>query len=341
MGTLSNALRIGSLALLAAAPAGRAQAPAPGDSVTMPVKAINHSPNSTVAVYLPEKDLLPESIAFDIKDGSFYAGSTRKGKIVRVGRNGNASDFITARQDGLWQVIGIKIHPLRRVLWACSYDGENLEGFQAGNGRAAGVFCFNLDTGKLIRKWVLETPGEVHAFNDLVLTRGNDAYITHMFDEASVYRISDKTRALEVFARPEGMKDPNGITISPDEKTLFVADERGITAIDREKGTARRLAAAPDDPLGGIDGLYWHEGSLIAVHLASVRRHRLDDARTRVIATQVLEADHPLFDVPTTGVLVGDDFFFIANAQFGAVQPDGSLLAEKLTESAILKLTLR
>lgn len=307
----------------------------------MPIQAIDHAHRSSIAFYVPEKDLLPESIAYDVKDGSFYVGSTRKGKIVRVDRAGNATDFIAPRQDGLWQVIGIKIHPLRRVMWVCSFDGENLEGFKAGNGRSSGVFCFNLDTGKLIRKWVLDAPGEVHAFNDVVLTRGNDAYVTHMFDRAAVYRISDKTRALEVLARPEGMQDPNGITISPDEATLFVADARGITAIDRGKGTSRAIAVAKGDPLGGIDGLYWYEGSLIAVHATSVRRHRLDDARTRVILTEVLETDHPLFDIPTTGVIVGDAFFFIANAQFGAVQADGSLLTDRLTEPAILRLKLR
>jgi len=342
MSTRSQALRIGSLALLVAAPASVAQAPAPGDSVTMPVRAINHAPNSAIAFYVPEKDLLPESIAYDAKDGAFYVGSTRKGKIVRVGKDGTARDFITTRQDGLWQVIGIKIHPTRRVLWACSYDGENLDGYKKSDRRAGGVFAFNLDTGKLIRKWVLDAPGAVHAFNDLVLTRGNDAYVTHMFDEAAVYHIGQETQTIEVFARPAGLKDPNGITLTPDERTLFVADAAGIVAIDRESGKSRVLAAAPDDSLGEIDGLYYHAGSLIAVHMTSVRRHRLDDAMTRVVATEILEADHPLFDIPTTGVIVGGAFYFIANAQFGAVQKDGSLLpAEKLNEPAILKLLLQ
>jgi DNA-binding beta-propeller fold protein YncE len=286
--------------------------------------------------------LLPESVAYDPKDKSFYVGSTRKGKIVRVDAEGNATDFIAPRQDGLWMVIGIKINPTRRVLWACSFDGENLEGSKIGDTRASGVFAFNLDTGKLIRKWTLEKPGEVHAFNDLVLTRGNDAYITHMFDEAAIYKISDRTQKLEVLARPTGLKDPNGITISPDESTLFVAGADGIYAVDSKTGASRMLQAAEGDALGNVDGLYYYRGSLIAVHATSVRRHRLDKDFTRVVATEILEADHPLFDIPTTGVIVGEDFFYVASAQFGAVQKDGSLLpADQLNEPAILKLGLR
>jgi DNA-binding beta-propeller fold protein YncE len=319
-----------------------AQAYQARDSVIAPVKAIAHDHSSAVAFYVSEKDLLPESIAFDPKDGSFYVGSTRKGKIVRVEKNGNVRDFVAPRQDGLWMVIGVKIHPTRRVLWACSGNGENLEGFRPGDRRASGVFAFNLDSGKLIRRWVLDAPGEVHAFNDLALTRGNDAYVTHMFDEPAVYRISDRSQKLEVFARPEGLRDPNGITLTPDEKTLFVAGADGIVAIDVETRAARVLAAPEGGTLGGIDGLYFHRGSLIAVHSDSVCRHGLDEAMTRVVLTEVLELDHPLFDVPTTGVIVGDEFFYVANAQFGAVQKDGSLLpVEQLNEPAILKLRLQ
>ncbi len=312
------------------------------DSVIAPEVGISHAHESTVAFYVDEKDLLPESVAYDPKDKSFYVGSTRKGKIVRVDKDGNTTDFVAPRQDGLWMVTGLEIHPTRRILWACSFDGENLEGFKASDTRATGVFAFNLDTGKLVRKWTIEKAGEVHAFNDLVLTRGNDAYVTHMFDDAAIYRIDDKSQALEVLARPAGLKDPNGITMTSNESTLFVAGADGIYTLDRATGASRKLLATEDDPLGNIDGLCFYRGSLIAVHATSVRRHRLDEAGTRVVSTEILEADHPLFDVPTTGVVVGDEFFYVANGQFGAVQKDGSLLpSDQLNEPAILKLRLQ
>jgi len=313
-----------------------------GDSVTAPVRMVDAGHHSEVAFFIPEKDLLPESVAYDAKDGSFYIGSTRKGKIVRVDKSGNVSDFIAPRQDGLWMVIGIKIHATRRVLWACSWNGENLEGFKPDQTRSSGVFAFNLDTGKLIKKWVLDTPGQVHGFNDLVLTRGGDAYITHMFDAAVIYRIEDKTRKLGAFAHPAGLIEPNGITISPDENTLFVAGADGIITVDCGTGAAQALIAPEGESTGGIDGLYFYRGSLVGIQGNSVVRYRLDDAMSRVILIEVLEKDHPLFDIPTTGVIVGDNFFYVANAQFDAVQKDGTLLPmEKLNEPAILKLELK
>ncbi len=312
------------------------------DSVTAPIRAVHDGPRSAVAFFIPEKDLLPESVAFDLKDGSFYVGSARKGKIVRIDKAGTVTDFVAPRQDGLWMVIGMKIHATRRMLWACSADGEDLEGFKPHDGRATGVFAFNLDTGTLIRKWVLDEPGVVHGFNDLVVTRGGDVFITHMIDEAAVYTIDNATQTLSVFAHPEGLKEPNGIAITPDERTLFVADATGVVVIDRESRVSRRLQVSEGDDLGGIDGLCWYRGSLIGVHTASVCRHMLDEAMTRVTLTEVLERNHPLYDIPTTGVLVGDDFFYIANGQFDAVRKDGTLKPmDELNEPAILKLPLK
>ncbi|WP_273565843.1 hypothetical protein [Maribacter halichondriae] len=64
--------------------------------------------NSYTSFSIPEKDLLPESIAYDSANGDFYMGSTRKGKIIKVSKNGAISDFIHPKQDGLWMVVGLK-----------------------------------------------------------------------------------------------------------------------------------------------------------------------------------------------------------------------------------------
>ena len=53
---------------------------------------------------------------------------------------------------------------------------------------------------------MLDVAGEQHGFNDLVVTRGNDVYATHMFKDAAVYRITQKDQKLEVFAAPEDLR---------------------------------------------------------------------------------------------------------------------------------------
>jgi len=310
------------------------------DSVMMPTRTIEGSHQSAVAFFLQEKDLLPESVAYDPKDGSFYIGSVRKGKIVRRDKNGVESDFIQPRQDGLWGVVGIKIQPTRRVLWVCSFEGNDLEGYRKRDRNASGIFAFNLDTGKLIRKWVLDVAGAQHGFNDLVVTRGNDVYATHMFKDAAIYRITDKEQKLEMFAAPPELKEPNGIAITPDEKTLYVAGLDGLMSIDIATKKSQMVKAPEGEKTGEIDGLYYYQGYLIAIQNNSINCYEFDETHSRIVVTNVLEMNHPLMQIPTTGVIVGDELYYVANANFRAVKPDGTLDAALLVEPAILKLKL-
>lgn len=72
-----------------------------------------------------------------------------------------------------------------------------------------------------------------------------------------------------------------------------------------------------------------------------VVRLRLTSDLKRVERLEVLEANNPLFDEPTLGAVVKDNFYFIANSQWGLVDEKGQLgPAEKLVEPIILKIKL-
>ena len=298
---------------------------------------------SFIAFTIPEKDLLPESVAYDPVEQAFYIGSTRKGKIVKVDKQGKITDFIAPGQDGLWMVIGIKVDAARRVLWVNSSYGDNLIGYQKRDGSPAGVFKFDLRSGKLIKKYLLDKPGETHFCNDLALNERGDVFITHMLSESAIYRITAERDELELFARPDNFTEPNGIALSADGRTLFVATDEGVSAIDVAGKARRQLTAPADVSLKGIDGLYVHGTSLIAVHPGRrmVQRYFLDGALKSVTRAETLEANHPMMNVPTTGVVVGDTFYYVANAQFGSFNKDGSLYPlERLFEPVILKVNL-
>jgi hypothetical protein len=71
-----------------------------------------------------------------------------------------------------------------------------------------------------------------------------------------------------------------------------------------------------------------------------IRLHLKKDSRA-VERLEVLEANNPLFDEPTLGVLVRDSFYYIANSQWGSVDEKGQLAPpEKLREPVILKVKL-
>ncbi|MEZ5344817.1 MAG: SMP-30/gluconolactonase/LRE family protein [Pyrinomonadaceae bacterium] len=299
--------------------------------------------NSTISFTLSEKDLLPENIAYDRVDKASYIGSTRKGKIVKVDSSGKASDFTSPGQDGLWQVIGMKVDEKRRILWVCSSLGTNLIGYSKSDTNPAGIFKYDLTTGKLIKKFVLDAAGEEHFFNDLVLNKEGDVFITHMFKDAAIYRIEHEKDELEVFLQPERFANPNGITISDDGKTLYVAHQFGVNIIDIATREMTNLRYPEDVSAKGIDGIYFYENSLIVVKPGQnmVRRFFLDAERKRVTHAETLEENHPMFNVPTTGVIVGSRFYYIANSQFDSFNTDGTLFPmERLFEPVILRVEL-
>ncbi len=97
--------------VLASLPAAArtAQAPVPDDS---PIT------RGRVAFTLADREIIPESLAYDPAARSFYVGSLYKRKISRIVDDGRVTDFVPQARDGIWGVLGIKIDPVRRELWA-------------------------------------------------------------------------------------------------------------------------------------------------------------------------------------------------------------------------------
>lgn len=302
---------------------------------------VNHS---TIAFTLQEKDLLPENLAYDPKSGDFFVGSTRMGKILRVSPGCHEQDFVSARAEGLWQVIGMKADAKRRVLWVASSDGGNLIGHKQAKGNAAGLFKFDLDDGRLLGRYLLAEPGAVHFLNDLVVATDGDVYVTHMFDAGQVWRLDVKTGTFAPFYRGDAaFHDPNGIALSPDGKRLYVASDEGISLISGD-GAVRKAVADPTAfKLGGVDGLYVYAHALVFLQpdLNRVSRCELSADGLTAVSCKVLELNHPLFHHITTGVVVGNTLYYIANSQFDSVDDQGRLPPlDQLYQPVVLKLDL-
>ena len=300
--------------------------------------------HSSIAFTLKEKDLLPENLAYDPQSGDFFVGSTRKGKIVRVTPGCHERDFVPARAYGLWQVIGLKADPRRRLLWVLSSDGGNLFGHKPGNGNPAGLFKFDLDDGKLLAKYLLDEPGKTHFLNDLALDADGDVYVTHMFDAGQVWRLDARTGTFAPFYGGDAaFHDPNGIALSADGKRLYVASDEGISVIDLVSRARTPVADPEGFKLGGVDGLYVRGRSLVFLQpdLKRVSHCELMDDGLTAAHCAVLELDNPLFMHITTGVVVEGALYYIADSQFDAVGADGKLPPlDQLYQPVILKLDL-
>jgi hypothetical protein len=80
----------------------------------------------------------------------------------------------------------------------------------------------------------------------------------------------------------------------------------------------------------------------MAASVERVVRFALDPSGWRVRRAEVLERGHPAFRYPTTGVLVGDTLYYVANPGWDRLEDDGSVRpAEAPASTVVLRLPLR
>ncbi|MGC2239199.1 MAG: hypothetical protein WA584_23790 [Pyrinomonadaceae bacterium] len=306
----------------------------------------NASPlvRSSEALKINEKGLVPESVAFDGKTGAFYLSSVAQRKILVIDRTGAVKVFAD-ETIGLWSVLGIKIDEKRRFLWATVSALEQTPRLQKGEEGAAALFKFDLQTGRLIKKYVLPNQEKTHVLGDLSLASNGDVYATDSASPA-IYTIRKEKDEIEVFLEGEPFASLQGLDFTEDRKFLFVADySRGIFRINLTTKSITNIAPAVDSTLLGIDGLYFYQNSLIAVQNGVnpqriVRLFLSKDAKS-VERVQILEANNSVFDELTLGMLRGNEFYFVANSQWNLLGSGGQLKTpEKLKNAEILKIGL-
>ena len=293
-----------------------------------------------VAFALPEADLITEGIAHDVRTGAFFVSSVHHRKIVRVARDGTVTDF--TRNDGprLLGVVALAVDAPRRSLWASSTAMPAMEGFQAGRSEPSFVVELDVDSGQERRRLQVPEDAPGGEVSDLAVSAAGALYVSDpLTGRIYVCRAGDDR--LRVLVPPGRIGSPQGLAIAPDG-TLFVADySQGVAVVDTRTGAVRLLDASPRMALTGIDGLAWADGRLVGIQ-NGVRPHRVvrlsvDRSRRRVTGLAILAMNHPDFDEPTLGVMVGGDFYFIANSQYRRVGKDGTLDREHLRRPVVLR----
>ena len=304
----------------------------------------NHDPlvKSVKAFSVPEKGLVPESVAYDPQTQIFYLSSVYKRKILSINKAGEVHEFSTTA-DGLWSVMGMKVDRERRFLWVTTTAHPQMSDFKVEDRGKSAVLKYDLQSGRLVGRFQPPDTSKPHWLGDLVISANGDVYASDSINPA-IYVIRHASNKMEAFIEDGPFVSPQGLDFAADQKHLFLADySKGLFVIDVATKEAKAVAA--DFTLLGIDGLYWYNGSLVAVQNGvnpqRLVRYFLAKTLDRVDHFEVLEANNPIFDEITLGVLVEKDFYFIANSQWGAIDKDGKLAPDdKLTAPTILRLRL-
>jgi len=264
-----------------------------------------------------DKNFIPEGIAYDPLEKKFYFGDAA-GNRISTYKDTTFEDF-SKPEDGLWSVLGMKIDSKRRILWASS---SALTGDQKGR---SGIFQYDLNSRRLITKYLL--PGENHALGDLEFDSRGNVYTTDS-NTPALYRLKSGSHQLDLLIGGGAFRSPQGLVLSADEKTLFLADySRGLFGIDLASGKFWKLSrAVGTTTVAGIDGLYRYEDALIGIQNGFDPKRVLKIFISKDLQTiervDVLESNHPVFPEPTLGVLIQNDLYYVGNSMIGPFLED-------------------
>ncbi|MBV8052100.1 MAG: hypothetical protein JOZ80_12965 [Acidobacteriaceae bacterium] len=294
---------------------------------------------SSTAFQLSSSALLAEDLDYDPASKRFLISSVREKKIVWSDTSGTVHDFAKAPDN--WPMLAIKIDSRTRVVWATEVA---LQGFifapEADWGRSA-IVCFKLDGGKLLRR--IEAPRGT-SLGDMALA-GNGDVIVSDGEGGGVYRVTANAERLQRLDDGDFIS-PQTPAVSPDGHRVFVPDYvRGIGILDLATKELKWLSMQGQFALNGIDGLYFKSGKLIAVQNGTsperVVAFTLEPSFGKVLSEKIIEQSTETLGDPTHGVIVGDEFYYIANSGWDVIDEHGNLNpGAKMSEPRVMRVPL-
>lgn len=286
-------------------------------------------------IFRLEKGLIPEGIAHDPATQNYFVGSIAAAKIVRIDSRGEVSDF--SKPGELSQVLGLAVDARSRRLHAVSTT------LVSGALKTNQVVSYDLDRGVRVRS--IEIPAATQ-LNDVTVASNGDLYVSDT-PGGAVFRLRGEAGVVDTLVAPGTLPGANGIAVSPNGSVLYVAHATGVSRLELEtRALLPRLEVPEGETIGAIDGLYADGNTLIGIQNVTnpgrvIRiRLRADGRGTERIET-LLSHHHAAIDEPTTGVVVGRSFAFLATTQVARFTPEGKIDSPpSLKPPVVLRISL-
>jgi hypothetical protein len=298
--------------------------------------------HSETAFTVKDRQLHTEGIAFDKASGDFFVGSIHKRKIVRISKGGSTSNFTPSAQNDMTSVFGLKVDLKQNLLWACTSPMAEMQNYDSS--LSSFVFAYHLKDGKLKTKYSPPVDVRGSVFGDLVLDADGTTFVSDSRNNI-IFKVNESSRYLEKYFESKEFWNIQGITFSDDGRYLFVADYiKGLFRLNVSTLELTSIEFELEASLKGIDGLTFYKNSLVAiqngVHPFRVTRYYLDNDFSKIIRFEIIDRKHPLFNEPTIGIMVGKEFYYIANSQWDGYENGKIKAPEQLHDIVILRAKL-
>ncbi len=283
---------------------------------------------------------ITEDVAYDpAGTRNFFFTTVLGRKIFSATPDGKIREFVNSPNG--WPFLAIKIESLRGLLWATAVALRDFNGVPTTAQGKSAIFCFAINSGKLLRR--IDGPPN-SALGDFALTQTGDLILSDN-EGGGIYSLALDSSTLQRLDSGQFVS-PQTPTLAADDNLIFIPDyARGIAILNRATHEARWLDSQNKFALSGIDGLYYTNGKLLATQNGTsperVVLFTLDSSLTNITSETVIERSTDSLGDPTHGVLLGNDFYYIANSGWDTLDDHGNLKPnEKPTPPSLMRFTI-
>lgn len=284
-----------------------------------PVGGDRLTPLATVA-----GDGLVESVARDEPRSRWLVSMVRDRTIIALSDAGETLPFLNL-DPGIGGVLGLALDPAKGLLWAATAPAAPaVHGLPQDFQRpVSALLKIDVASGAVLARYPAPTVDQ--ALGDVLLGATGAVYVAG--GDLFVLRPGGET--LEVMTPAGLMRSPQGMAETPDGAGLIVADySSGLWRVNLVTGAAVRLSAPENASLIGIDGLTT-DGRFIyglqnGVSPQRVLKLTLDAGWRRIDRVEVLAANLPQIDEPTTGLVRDGELVFVSRSQWSDFDGEGA-----------------
>lgn len=287
-------------------------------------------------------EIHPESFVI-MDNGDILLGSIREKKIIRVDPEGNKIDLVKTE----YSVLGMHIDPANGMLWAATAAMPEMIDYNPEDKGKSLIMQIDPKSGVVIQGLEYD---EGTTIGDLAIDKQSRVWLSNSLEPTLGRDNTDTTDNTGAFIRKQfdlsnGFFNLQGLALTKDEKHLYLADYiTGVHRIDVETDDVVKVFAPEEILLKGIDGLYYYNNTLIAIHNGvkpyRVMQYFLDDTGQHILFGRVINQGGPSLGEPTLGQVKGGYFYYLANSSWGAYNENGELDLNKVKPVEIRRIKL-
>jgi hypothetical protein len=266
--------------------------------------------SEVVATLPPDAGVIESVYVPEGSSGGYIATSvTQQTLFMATAQGGFAMDI----PDGADDLSGVAETFDHREIWLAS---SNIDGSTDDEPGFSGLIGFIADQGGPV---FVPAPAGV-TLSDLAAGADGTIYASDPVG-GGVYVKARGARELSPLVAPGTIRSPQGLAASADGTTLYVSDYRyGIAMIDPATRAVSRLVSDVPVVLDGVDGMWLHDGELIAVQNGTlpmkISAFALSGDGRRIVGYRVLEQAHPGWTEPLGGSIHSGALIYVATGQW-------------------------